>query len=959
MITLFPHFIARLGGAPFNLLSQLQIPELNDIIRKQLELKKELKQTAEQFSDTVYQLISSQEDSKVQNKLLNLKRTLFNLKKVGEGDQNTAAAYLNEASGMLYNTYQEISHDIAQLDQQALRLFEEQMPAVRQKLAEIAGMSSLQKGLLLSSQSLLSNTDEYRKQDLTRIRKKELKTEESLIKYVSRMTAKTSPFSTFTNLSTGTFGEYDQPMALHQDGPHAMVSHISLNNGLYMYIRGLMVRLPEIYRNFQVRLNPTISVQDEVCIFLTNNNNVEAFQRLPYNAVIELFHEFLSEKKDGITYGEMVNELVEGEYIDAEPAELEEYINQLISFGFIEFNTGVSGIDPFWDRRMVEVLEPISDKSPLIAPVIDTLKQAREFAVQYGLADVPERKKLLQEVHRVIRDTCMTLHEAAGLPAEERRSREELEAEAARKVAEEKKAKKETTEGEEAAATSEEKKEEPVAEAVFTHQHNTFFHFKPEQVFYEDTTSNIYPQAAAGTYERLLGVLHDLLTRMSGMEGFQDEKDKMNQYFTGKYAAGDAVPLMQFYEDFFRDVKVPEARLEKDLKDKKEGAAEPATVAISEERRKKNNDKMDEVKALVKTALTDRQLVNLSPELLDPVLPAQSVGEGSFGTFVQPFYDNGELKLMANAYFPGFGKMFSRFLHIFPAEFTEDLREANTPDKAYIYIENVDASVFNANLHPPLMPYEIWMPGGQNTLPTDKQIPVTDLEVKLDAAENTLQLIHRPSGKQCFVFDLGFQGHRGRSQLFQLLSKFSPTKAFQWMSLNTAINSAVNPPEEITEDQTIVYPRIVFNDSIVLQRKKWVIRKKNLPAAVPAESEYDAFKRINSWRIEIGLPDEVFVFLTSFSELDGLEPEQRIKIGRDGYKPQYISFNNPFLVNLLDKMLEKVPVALRVEEMLPAPDGMLKTQDNMTWVSEFVMQWTEAKSAGNKTESNRVNSAVQ
>ncbi len=489
-MTLFPHFIARLGGAPYDLLVQLEIKEISVLLDKQVQLKVQLKEAATKFSDTVYSLISSQEDKKIQNKLLNLKRSIFNLKKLSEGELETAEQLLNAESKELFKEYQRINKSIEEVDEQASVLFHLEMPKIRMKLADTAGMPSLQKGLLLSSQALLNNTEDYRKQDLSRIRKKELKTEESLVKYLTRMTAKTSPFSTFTNLTTSTYGDFKQkPAGLHQEGEqHEMTSHISLNNNLYHYLRGMMLRLPDIYRNFQLRLNPTLTLQDEVYVFLTNNNNVESFQRLPYNPVIELFHEFLTEKKAGISYREMVSEIIEGEYIEAEESDIEDYINQLINFGFIEFNIGVSGIDPFWDKKLIEVLSPVETTSPLIKPIVDAVLSTREYANQYAVSDPAERRRLLVEAHTAFRNMCMKLHEEAGLPADERKPREELEADAARKAAEEKKKETETDKKE---TEEPEKKEE---DDVFTHQHNTFFMFKPEQMFYEDTTSNLQPQ---------------------------------------------------------------------------------------------------------------------------------------------------------------------------------------------------------------------------------------------------------------------------------------------------------------------------------------------------------------------------------------------------------------------------------------------------------------------------------
>ena len=72
--------------------------------------------------------------------------------------------------------------------------------------------------------------------------------------------------------------------------------------------------------------------------------------------------------------------------------------------------------------------------------------------------------------------------------------------------------------------------------------------------------------------------------------------------------------------------------------------------------------------------------------------------------------------------------------------------------------------------------------------------------------------------------------------------------------------------------------------------------------------------------------------------MENIDPEQMKKLGRDDYKPQYISFRNPFLVKLFEKSLIKVPETLKLEEMLPASNQLVQIV-NSRYVTEFVVQW--------------------
>ena len=145
---------------------------------------------------------------------------------------------------------------------------------------------------------------------------------------------------------------------------------------------------------------------------------------------------------------------------------------------------------------------------------------------------------------------------------------------------------------------------------------------------------------------------------------------------------------------------------------------------------------LEDIKKINRTLLSDGE------KLVDNRGANQSKGT-SFGIFAQPYQDQADPErwhLVFNGSFPGFGKMFSRFLHIFDSSVTNDLRQWNQQlNRDELLLENHDASYFNANLHPPLLPYEIWMPNGNNTLPPDKQIPITDIEVRFNRSEGGLQ----------------------------------------------------------------------------------------------------------------------------------------------------------------------------------------------------------------------------
>lgn len=947
---LFPHILVRTSGGGFNQIESLNLNETSLLVGELNHLRDELEIVKQTVASKLYDVIPNKKDPKIQNLLLNCRRDIFNLRHIPAAKLDLALIHLPNSLKKELKTYLKLKHSFQRLWRKGESVFQQETTRARQNLYSLALDETLQKGLLLSSQSLLKRIPAYTAGDPAKLNKKNRQTEQGLIKYISRMYCKTSPFSTFTNLVMGRPEAAPQksPFLRTQDnktGP--VVSHIRLNNFLYKHLKALLCKNPDIYRLFQVRPNPTLQTGKDHYLFLTNNENVEAFQRIPADPVLDMLRELAEEKKEGVGLGEMIQSIVENQIIDAQAEDLEAYIMQLIDYGFLEFNIGVSGIDPDWDIKLREVLDSLiasTPTQPLLEELSQTLETIRELANRYSQAPAAQRNRILDDGFREFREICVKLHKAAGLPEEERLTPEER-----KKV----KQKETQTTGD----------QDP--ETAFKHRSNTYFYFKPEHMFYEDSTVDATLLLEETGLTEFVRDLHHLLQQMRHYEGHRDERDKMLHFFNQTYEPGAEIRLMTFYEEFYREFKKPEA-------ESKEKGETPATLAVPRIRQRMQQQKawLEGYKELQKEKTSpNRDVVSLSRSALEESLhrfPPATTGRSpalpemgcSFGSFIQ-FYNNktrrGEERLMGvvNATFPGFGKLFSRFLHIFPETVTRDLRQWNLEaGEDVLLAEDTDASYFNANLHPPLLPCEIRIPGGHNSLPPAQQIPITELLVKKDDTGEHLQLVHGPTGKRVHVLDLGFQAHSGRSQLFQLLEKFTlAEQLYFWPAANAAVSVSsqdkvqrdkLQGDGDTSEPQVRVLPRIIYRDRLVLRRKSWDIPEGKLPTRKPDENDWTYFERLNQWRHQLGLPDEVFVYVVDrFGSDRGQKKEPgdtRPKPSPDDYKPQYICFHNPFLADLFQRLLKRVQGHLRVVEMLP-DSQQLFSMDDRRYVTEFTVQW--------------------
>ncbi|MCP5053355.1 MAG: hypothetical protein GY940_39690 [bacterium] len=987
---LFPHILIRVSGGAFDRQETLNINESTRIANEIYQLKEKLTAVKQTISDGLYPVIAQLTDRKAQNRLLNFKRDIFNERNIPAAKLENTRSHLPKELNRTLDLYLEIKESIQNLEAKGEEIFSREVAAARKNLHRLAADETLQKGLLLSSQSLLKRVPGYLSKEFP-THKKDFQIERGLIKYISRMYSKTSPFSTFTNLMLGKPAPSpgpESPFLSNPGGGQEIIYHIRLNNFLYQHLKTLLCKNPGIYRHFLVRPNPTLEKNDAGWLFLTNNQNVEAFQRMPENPVVEVFRYLADEKEEGLSIKDMIRTIIDEEYIDAPAEDIEGYIIQLIDYGFLEYNIGVSGIDPDWDIAFRQVLENIIGREPqvpLLGELTATLEQVRALANQYGQAPCEKRNGILDEAFQRFRDICMKLHEAAGLPEIERMSPEEMtkaqELEKQKKEEEAEKAKEEENADAQTEGGGEEDKNEE--EIVFKHNSSTYFQFKPEQMFYEDTTVKGESRIAQKPLEDFIASLHDFQREVWHLRGYEDERIKMRHFFFNKYGEKASIDLMTFYEEYYREFKKPEAESLKKKEPGKEGEKESEKKEAAPEnpilnvpglkKRSEANNKWlegfsralkSEVKANDNTiALFPRHLEQAHRHFRPEKMPAGThCSYGAFFHFYNETTPGGQEKLMGvlNASFPGFGKLFSRFLHIFEDDVTNDLRQWNRDlEPGCLLTEDCDASYFNANLHPPLLPYEVRIPGGHNSLPPDRQLPITRLLVRPDKSGKNLQLIDKTSGKQVYVFDLGFQGHKGRSQLFQLLEKFTLTQYLSGMPLViTAVNLQRKKQEEAlrgkkkkkkdagdenkkTEPLVRITPRVIYDDRIILQRKTWHIPWEMLPFKQPGEGQWPYFLRVDRWRRDLELPEEVFLHVVERSSAPDAKPNPRaekVRPGRDDYKPQYISFANPFLIDLLERMVKRVRFTLKIVEMLPNSRQLLKIGENKH-ITEFTVQW--------------------
>jgi lantibiotic biosynthesis protein len=897
MIKIFPHSLLRITGESFDQLLSIEFSNTWSIYIKYYEKKFEIENLKTIFCEYLYQKISNLDSKTTLHKqLLNLKRDVYNNRDLSRYKNQFFFTALDPKDKATFKTFIEKKEQLIELELLFQSTFQSEEKIKAKEFKKILKQDTMRKGLLLSSQILLEQGEKFLKDPNMSVKKKR-QFETGIIKYWSRLCTKTSPFSTFTNLGISKFNAGNTLIEV-ENNDATITSHIRLNNLLFDYLISILYSYRPFYMNVHLRLNPTSQRIKGKIKFLTNSKNIEAFQIIKSNAVLDVIFRLCKNKKNGLVFTILLEKILEKIELDGGEHSLEKYLLQLIDYGLLEYHIEVSGLDPDWDNKITNILEEERYNDDLLKELVSTLKEVKNIAKRYEFSDYRKRKTLLNSAYMMFKQISLKLHEAANLPEGERLETEERIKFYKNKV-------------------KNEGLKDKQEQEVFKIKRQTIFYFRKEQFFYEDSYNNLNLAINGHELNKFINTFDEYLSFFQKYDFKKDEKRKIIHYYDLLFQS-KSENLLGFYESYYREIK------------KIEDENKPTELATSSKRYNKKFRK----EFLVKNIKLNGHLVDFN--ISDFIEKEKKIykTEYSQAAFIQFYQDNGILMGVVNSNFFGYGKLFSRFLHILPKEVLDDIRVWNREiQKKMIYVENSDSSIFNANIHPPLLDFEIWMPGSQNSLTVDSQISVTDLVLEKTGKHN-IKIKQKSSGKVINVLDLGFQGITGRSNLFKLLNALNTNRFLRPKILCEFVNEELDKNEDL-----FVRPRLTFNKQIIIQRKAWIVLKKIVPQKNANDSTGTYFLKLNNWRIELGIPDNVFIYIyDKKNEAKERTKKTNVKRNHDDYKPQYISFKNAYLTNLFAKIIDKIEYGILIEEMLPAPEHLIKVNDKR-FVTEHLVQW--------------------
>ncbi len=818
MAELFSGFVCRVSGSATNHFNNLIASKSLEILKKIKEKEEEISSFKEEISRQLFEEISNSTKQVNKNKLLKIRRKAYNLKKLKIEEQNLIKNKDVFGKYKLLLTAIDAKKDL--LDKY-YESFDSDYVSIRKQFKEVIKEQDFQKGLLISSKALYQNQDIYDKCNKTTLNRKEEQLERGLLRYYSRMSMKATPFGTFCSILPGEIineNNKSNEIVLTLD-PTLKESIVIINKGLYGSILSYIVKKKEIKKNLPVELNQTIVNKDDKLVYLTAIEEKEIFQHLDNNEVLELFVEKL-EKYDSVLFNDLIKLVCSFEELEATEDEAEEYIDKLVEIGFLRFKLNIPEQLVDWVAPLIQLLNGIDD--PDAVQIKGLLLNLRVKIEAYVDADVKRRQELLiemdDEVKKLFEDLTIESQLKADLP------------------------------------------------------------------FYEDATSKSnliineeYLESASNIFSELIKITQKSafpITDSITMRHFYDEHYK---------ESSEEISLLKFYEDYYREhYKEHIEKQRKIQSNQKDDTLKDYDVT--------NPFKLDSVKKVLNAPKQFRNLISKKwikngeneihitlkeikecykdiPELADSSCSASVFSQ----VILQNGGDQKERIFIPDAkYLLGYGKYFSRFLRLMSDEVQSKLYDENNSMSDEIIAEISGDANFNANLHPPLVKYEISYPTSEVGL-AEKQIKCEDLLVVPDPHNKfTLRLKQKSSGKFVLPVDLGFLNPTMRPPLFQLIAKFTPPSNYSLAIPDVPVidnfdkngkefKEKIQTKRNKAAQQIVFRPRIIIEDQIVVSRKSWIIPKKHFPEIGKNESLADYFIKLNNWREENNIPKEVYL----------------------------------------------------------------------------------------------------
>ena len=646
-------------------------------------------------------------------------------------------------------------------------------------LQQLAQEENLQRALLFASHDLLGRLPAFMAKPAADFNKKDRQTALSLLQYLGRAAAKTSPLSRFTTVSVWRPGAGPPAAEVSADawpGPFPVSKPaVTPNVALLPLLYEVLLREPVFYQRLSVALNPGVtgpghgSNPGNKLTWLYFDGEQEAFQEIAAHPVAVFVVRTLLDQHRRLPFTALLDQLERA--VEASREQLALLLLELIDMGLLEWELPEKGLSPGWCGALYNFLGFLPEPPPVVVEAAALLQWMRTSA--------------------------------RTLPFQTLAAARETQAEAVRQW------------------------------AAFLEKYGTSMPgIPPEQIFFEDVEENVEVEIP----EKVIGELGAELAACWATRNTltMPEFRRRLLSFAGKTLCPDQPMDFLAFSRAFLD---------------SEKSRQPDRESLSDD------------------------------------LPAPSAAQ-KIGALLQVYREeSGRYRAVVNGMYNGGGKLFARWLHLFPAAVSTQVRDWFEPQHVPFPWQGWS----NANFQPALPTRHLAVPGGR-VASSGASIPLECLAVVRRGAR--VDLIDRNSGETICLSDLGLEAPDAKPPVMRVLWHLG----VPWVSVEALLSG---------REWKRGGPGWFFREReeqgiLVLARKDWLVEETPVAAWLADGSGAEIFRRINA-------------------DLQGMDVPNKFFARTIGEKPQYFDRDNPLSVELLLRTIRRGKFPLVLTEMLPLP----------------------------------------
>ncbi|RVX44994.1 lantibiotic biosynthesis dehydratase-like protein [Nonomuraea polychroma] len=321
--------LIRLAGMPSVVLRELRFHEVGRAVEDRLALRRWVEAEGGALSDELYKVIASMAEEPAKPLLVGLRRAFYQVRKPTAREWNPATREL-----LGRDLADRVHRWLAACDQwrgggHKLEELIRSETAVREsRLRELASAPAFRRALLQASSALSADLEKW----LADPSRDTRRLAPALAKYLSRATAKTSPFSTFMVAGLGTWTDDGAAVRQCAGGLRSARGVLELGHGARSDLHAALVASERVRRGMIVRVNPSVVAAGDRLRFLGHPPQepmITTDGTPAIRACLKLIHD-----EGVITFGDLAGKLAATG--NAQPAQVNAFLEHLVEIGLLQ-----------------------------------------------------------------------------------------------------------------------------------------------------------------------------------------------------------------------------------------------------------------------------------------------------------------------------------------------------------------------------------------------------------------------------------------------------------------------------------------------------------------------------------------------------------------------------------------------------------------------------------------------